>query len=90
MAPYTLRGQKFTCEDWLRLPSGKCPIETGEEVLRLYKLDGNAAMNVTGLGICAIVYRVLAYLVLKGERERWLGRGWEWFGGFGKKKSGTV
>ena len=74
MAPYTLRGQTFTCTDWQRLPNGRCPLETGTQVLQLYKLDGDAAMNVMGLGICVVVYRFVAWVVLKMVKERWIGR----------------
>ncbi|KAF2478083.1 ABC transporter-like protein [Lindgomyces ingoldianus] len=76
MAPYTLRNQHFTCQDWQKLPNGKCPITTGEEVLDLYHLNKNPEINIMALGICAIVYRVLAYVILKMVRERWLGRLW--------------
>jgi hypothetical protein len=86
MAPYTLRGLEFTCEDWQRV-NGQCPIESGEQVLDLYKLNGNPGMNLMALGICAIVYRFLAYVVLKLVKERWLGRLWRKLGG--GKKQGT-
>ncbi|KAF1835024.1 hypothetical protein BDW02DRAFT_496945 [Decorospora gaudefroyi] len=84
MAPYTLRGLEFTCQDWQRV-NGQCPIETGEQVLHLYKLNGNPGLNIMALGICAVVYRFLAYVVLKVVKERWLGRLWSKLGG-GKKK----
>lgn len=85
MAVYTLRGLDFTCEDWQKI-DGQCPITTGEQVLKLYKLDVNPEMNVMALGICAIAYRFLAYVVLKIVKERWVGRAWKKLGG-GKKKS---
>ncbi|KAJ6286831.1 P-loop containing nucleoside triphosphate hydrolase protein [Bipolaris maydis] len=84
MAPFTLRGLKFTCEDWQRV-NGQCPIQTGEQVLDLYRLNKNPEMNLMALGICAIVYRFLAYVVLKMVKERWIGRLWRKMGG-GKKK----
>ncbi|KAH7118947.1 P-loop containing nucleoside triphosphate hydrolase protein [Dendryphion nanum] len=86
MAPYTLRNQNFTCTDWQRLPDGHCPLETGTQVLQLYKLDGNAAMNVMGLGICVVVYRFVAWVVLKMVKERWIGRVWERVGGSEKRR----
>lgn len=82
--PYTLRGQVFTCNEYQRLPSGKCPIETGEQVLRLYHLDGNAGLNLLALALCAIVYRAVAYLLLKAKRSHWGYRGW-----FGKGSQRT-
>ena len=87
MAPYTLRGLTFTCEDWQRV-NGECPIQTGEQVLDLYKLNKNPEMNLMALGICAIVYRSLAYVVLKVVKERWLGKLWRKLGG-GKKRQTT-
>ncbi|CAN9465310.1 unnamed protein product [Alternaria alternata] len=87
MAPYTLRGLTFTCEDWQRV-NGECPIQTGEQVLDLYKLNKNPEMNLMALGICAIVYRFLAYVVLKVVKERWLGKLWRKLGG-GKKRQTT-
>ncbi|KAF1945804.1 P-loop containing nucleoside triphosphate hydrolase protein [Clathrospora elynae] len=76
MAPYTLRGLTFTCEDWQKI-NGQCPITTGEDVLNLYKLNKNPRMNIMALGICAIAYRFFAYVVLKTVKERWLGRLWK-------------
>lgn len=84
MAPFTLRGLQFTCEDWQRV-NGQCPIQTGEQVLDLYRLNKNPKMNLMALGICAIVYRFLAYVVLKMVKERWIGKLWRKMGG-GKKK----
>jgi ABC-type multidrug transport system ATPase subunit len=81
MAPYTLRSQRFTCEEWQKLPSGQCPITTGKEVLNLYKLDKDPEMNIMALGICVVVYRGLAYVILKAVKERWLRRVWKKAGG---------
>lgn len=70
LAPYAMRGQVFTCTLDQRLPSGQCPIETGEQVLMLYNQDDkNPAINVIALGIVAIGYRVLAYLLLRAVRS---------------------
>jgi hypothetical protein len=88
MAVYTFRDLEFTCEDWQRI-NGQCPITTGEQVLDLYKLNVNPEMSIMALGICAIVYRFLAYVVLKVVKERWLGRLWRKLGGGKKKKSAS-
>ncbi|KAF2661680.1 P-loop containing nucleoside triphosphate hydrolase protein [Lophiostoma macrostomum CBS 122681] len=85
LAPYTVRNQHFTCQEWQRLPNGSCPITTGEEALNLYKLNKDPEMNIMALGICVVVYRIVAYLILKMVKERWLGRLWRKAGG-GKKK----
>ncbi|KAF3035107.1 hypothetical protein E8E12_004207 [Didymella heteroderae] len=86
MAPFTLRDLQFTCEDWQKI-NGQCPITTGQQVLELYKLDKDPEMSIMALGICAIVYRFLAYVVLKCVKERWLGSLWRKVGG---KKSGPA
>ncbi|KAL6710442.1 hypothetical protein ACN47E_008490 [Coniothyrium glycines] len=84
VAPYTFRGLKLTCEDWQKI-NGVCPITTGEQVLELYNLDKNPEMYLMALGICAIAYRFLAYVLLKAVKERWLGRLWKKLSG-GKTK----
>ncbi|KAA8566495.1 hypothetical protein EYC84_009055 [Monilinia fructicola] len=71
LAPYTLRGIKFTCTDAQRLPNGNCPISTGLEALELYDLNTDPLWNIVALGICTLVYRVLAYALLKGMRTHW-------------------
>ena len=70
LAPYTLRGVVFSCTDAQRLPNGQCPVANGEDVLKLYNLDGNAGLNLLALGICVVVYRLLALLLLKAMRTR--------------------
>jgi ABC-type multidrug transport system ATPase subunit/ABC-type multidrug transport system permease subunit len=81
LAPYSLRGVVFTCTEFQRLANGRCPIETGEDVLRLYGLNGNARLNVLALGLCVIAYRALGYLVLKARRTEWRWRSWMGKGG---------
>lgn len=69
MASEQLRGVEFTCEQGQRLPNGACPIETGEQVLALYKLDKFSTGECAGfLAIIAVSIRVLAYVVLKLRR----------------------
>lgn len=80
LAPYSLRSIEFTCTDYQRLPDGRCIIETGKDVLKLYNLDTNPAMNIMALGLCTIVYRVLAYILLKVMKTHW---------GDGRKKRGV-
>ncbi|OAQ71814.1 ABC transporter [Purpureocillium lilacinum] len=71
VAPYSLRGVKFTCTAAQRLPDGSCPIYTGEEVLSLYKFDEDPVVNVAAMAACVVVYRLLAWLLLKLMRARW-------------------
>lgn len=62
LAPYSLRDLHFSCDDAQRLPDGRCPIETGEQVLELYQLDAEALRNIVALGACTVVSRLLAYV----------------------------
>jgi hypothetical protein len=71
LAPYSLRNIMFTCSQEQRLPNGECTITTGMEVLRLYNLDTNPAMNIMALGVCTLIYRLLAYGMLKAMRAHW-------------------
>ncbi|MCJ1398732.1 hypothetical protein MMC11_001933 [Xylographa trunciseda] len=73
LAPYSLDGITFTCTDAQKLPSGACPITTGQQALQLYNLETNASINLMALGIVTIGYRVVAYLLLKAKRTNW---GW--------------
>ncbi|KAI9881182.1 MAG: hypothetical protein M1830_007160 [Pleopsidium flavum] len=71
LAPYSLRDQQFTCNDYQRLANGECPISTGLQVLQLYNLDKNAGLNLLALGICTVIYRIVAYLLLRAKRTHW-------------------
>ncbi|KAL5376837.1 hypothetical protein PMIN06_006870 [Paraphaeosphaeria minitans] len=79
MAPYTLRGVKFTCDEYQKI-DGRCPIATGEDALALYKLNKDPDTYIMALGVCTVVYRLVAYVVLKCVKERWLGRAWRKMG----------
>lgn len=71
LAPYSLRDISFTCNEMQRLPDGRCPIENGIQVLNLYRLNTNPGMNILWLGVCTVVYRGLAYGLLKVARMKW-------------------
>lgn len=71
IAPYSLRGIKFTCNDVQRLPDGSCPIQTGQDVLDLYNFDVDPVVNVAALAGCVVVYRLLAWGLLRVVRGRW-------------------
>ncbi|EAU34929.1 conserved hypothetical protein [Aspergillus terreus NIH2624] len=68
LAPYAMRHQAFYCTPAQRLADGSCPIQNGHQVLQLYNLDKNGPINVMALGVCTIVYRVVAYALLKAMR----------------------
>ncbi|KAI9767682.1 MAG: hypothetical protein M1840_005554 [Geoglossum simile] len=78
MAAYSMPGQNFTCAPSQKV-NGECPISVGEQVLELYNLDKNPRMNLIALGVTTVVYRVVAYAVLKMARTHWdldiLGKG---------------
>lgn len=72
LAPYHLRGLRLDCDENQRLDNGVCPLETGEDVLRLYGLDYDPELYLLALGVCMIVYRLVAYLVLKLKKAEFL------------------
>ncbi|KAI0179814.1 P-loop containing nucleoside triphosphate hydrolase protein [Hypoxylon sp. FL1284] len=71
LAPFSLRGVSFTCDDSQRLPSGQCSIETGEQVLDLYKLNVDPVVNIGALAATVVVYRLVAWFLLHLARTRW-------------------
>lgn len=73
LAPYTLSNIEFTCNDSQKLPDGSCTISTGKEALQLYNLDVNPWPQLVALGGCALIYRLLAYAVLRFSRGHWDG-----------------
>jgi ABC-type multidrug transport system ATPase subunit/ABC-type multidrug transport system permease subunit len=79
LAPYSMHGQHFDCTSSERLANGQCPISTGEEVLALYNLDKSGPMNIMALGVCTIIYRFVAYALLKAIRSHHMMERWrEW------------
>lgn len=75
VAPYSLEGVEFTCNSVQRLPDGSCPIETGQDVLDLYKFNADPVVNIGALAACVVIYRLLAWALLKAMRGRWRNRG---------------
>lgn len=71
LAPYTLRPVTLTCEASQTRPDGSCIVGSGVEVLALFQLDGNAGLELLGMGVCTLVYRGLAWALLRGVRTRW-------------------
>ncbi|KAJ5103718.1 ABC-2 type transporter [Penicillium argentinense] len=79
LAPYSLHGQQFYCSASQRLANGKCPIETGDQILDLYNLNKSGPMNIMALGVCTIIYRFVAYAFLRAMRSHRLMERWrEW------------
>jgi ABC-type multidrug transport system ATPase subunit len=71
LAPYTLQPINFTCDDEQRLPDGNCTITTGYEVLDLYNLNVDPAPMMAALGACAVIYRLVAFALLKAKKTKW-------------------
>ncbi|KAL2887560.1 hypothetical protein HOO65_050681 [Ceratocystis lukuohia] len=70
VAAYSLRGVKFTCDDTQRRPDGRCQIATGEDALELYHLNDDPVKNVIALAACVVIYRLLAWGLLKAVKRR--------------------
>lgn len=70
IAPYSLAGVEFSCTSAQQLPGGACPIEDGEDVLDLYRLNVDAVVNIAALGASVVVYRLLAWGVVMLARAR--------------------
>ncbi|KAI1082153.1 P-loop containing nucleoside triphosphate hydrolase protein [Whalleya microplaca] len=73
LAPFSLRDVEFTCDDAQRLPDGSCTIETGVQVLDLYKLNVDPVVNIGALAATVVVYRLVAWVLLRLARTRWKG-----------------
>lgn len=71
LAPYTLRPIELTCNASQTLPDGRCIVSNGNDVLALFQLDGNAGLELLGVGLCTLVYRLLAWALLRGVRTHW-------------------
>ncbi|KAH7183145.1 P-loop containing nucleoside triphosphate hydrolase protein [Fusarium flagelliforme] len=74
VAPYSLRGIEFTCNNEQRLENGQCPVQTGQDVLELYNFDVDPVVNVACLAACVVVYRLLAWGLLRIARTHWKGK----------------
>ncbi|ROT38353.1 ABC transporter [Sodiomyces alkalinus F11] len=70
LAPFSLRDVTFSCTESQKLPTGECPIQTGQDVLDLYQLNANASVNIAALAGCAVAYRVVAWVLLRLIRSR--------------------
>jgi hypothetical protein len=64
VAHYSLVDQTFECD----LDHG-CPILTGNEALELYRFNGDPMYSILGMLLCVVVYRFLAWLVLRVLRQ---------------------
>lgn len=61
----TFTNFEFTCTETQRLPDGSCPIQIGQQVLDLFNYHTSLAPNVGALVGVTVVYRLIAYIVLR-------------------------
>jgi len=73
LAVYSLRGKVFTCAPDQEV-DGRCPINSGEDVLRLYDLDVDPRRNLIILTLLTVFYRLIAFGVIKAGRMEWKGK----------------
>ncbi len=73
LAPYTLRGVQLTCGPDQQIPgSDDCIVSNGEAVLELFDFAGNnRGLEILGVGLATLIYRLLAYALLKAVRTHW-------------------
>ncbi|KAB8277491.1 P-loop containing nucleoside triphosphate hydrolase protein [Aspergillus minisclerotigenes] len=72
----TMRDLAFTCAEEQRDVNGKCLIETGEQVLQLYKFNQkNPWLEALGGVVAMLCYRLLVYAILKVKVKRLNSRG---------------
>jgi len=67
----SLRGVTFYCTPDQLSADGTCPITTGEQVLELYNLNVSTVAYSLGMVACLIIYRLIAYLLLKLKLTHW-------------------
>ncbi|KPM43810.1 putative ABC transporter ATP-binding protein/permease [Neonectria ditissima] len=65
VAYYALRGLEFDC----KFDDGSCPIATGDEALKLYNFDEDPSFSIVGMAACVLVYRLLAWGLLRVARN---------------------
>lgn len=94
LAPYSLRDIEFTCNASQMIPDGnggmRCTVQNGIEALQLYSLDVNPWPQVLALGGCTIVYRALAYVILRVAKSHWEHKGLNRRFGIGGTENPTV
>lgn len=61
----TFKDFEFTCTDAQKLPGSHCAIQTGQQVLDMYNYHTSLASNIGALVGVTVVYRLLAYMVLR-------------------------
>ncbi|KAJ5106337.1 hypothetical protein N7456_003012 [Penicillium angulare] len=64
---YSMHGLKFTCDDKQRGSDGSCPIQTGEDVLKIYNMADELRQDLIALCICILAYRLAAYCSVKAR-----------------------
>ena len=65
MAIKSFTNFEFTCTDAQRLPDGSCPIQTGQQVLDMFKYHTSLASNVGALVAVTVGFRLVAYVIVR-------------------------
>lgn len=71
VAYYSLHGLNLSCTSAQLLQDGSCPLKTGDEALELYKFNEDPLISLVGMAVCTVVYRLVAWMLLKAVRGRW-------------------
>jgi ABC-type multidrug transport system ATPase subunit len=61
-------GQTFSCEGQVLDADGGCQFDTGDKVLESYGLTANVPAFLGAAAVCLVVYRILAFAILKIDR----------------------
>ena len=67
----SLRGVVFQCKPDQLAADGTCPVNTGDDVLKLYNLDVSTTAYALGMVACLLIYRIIAYGLLKIKLMSW-------------------
>lgn len=71
IAVVEFRGLKFTCSPAERLPSGECPLATGEQVLEMYRFEPENLYRDMGImALLTVAYRFIALWTLDALKVR--------------------
>ncbi|KAK0217090.1 P-loop containing nucleoside triphosphate hydrolase protein [Armillaria fumosa] len=75
--PLAFSGQMFTCDDNQRLYDGSCAVSAGEQVLEMYQMNEDAVpLNLGAVVVTMLVFRFLAYTVVKVAKARFSIQWW--------------
>ncbi|TGZ83724.1 hypothetical protein EX30DRAFT_89937 [Ascodesmis nigricans] len=72
LVAFSLEGVEFYCTEKQLLEDGTCPVKNAQDAMRLYRMEGVSGWkNMVALVAVAIIYRLIAFVVLKARRSHW-------------------